>query len=90
MYVHDPRLDDLMNKTVKTSINTYHVLNTETIPGTLKACEYILKASDHLMCSVADIEMIIRNNDTWRTRPAKVSAEIPVPKPPKTTATTRR
>lgn len=87
MYSHDPRLDDIMEKTVKPAINRYHALNTETIPGTLKTCEYIMKASDHLLCSSGDIDNIIRSNDTWKTRPSKIGQTTQPPKPKKTTTT---
>lgn len=73
MYSHDPRLDDLMEKRVKPAINRYHALNTETIPGTLKTCEYIMKAADHLLCSSGNVDDVLRSNDTWKTKPSKIT-----------------
>lgn len=69
MYHNNPNLDSIMENTVKPLIRKYKTMNAETNPGTLRTCEYILKASDHLPCSVTDVRDILRDNDTWKTRP---------------------
>lgn len=75
-YREDSRLTRYMTDVVRSTINKYHYINTETVPGTLRTCEYIMKASEHLPCSVDDIDTLLRPNDTWISAPAKVTPEM--------------